>query len=162
AAGGDDAAADSGERVPAEIETGTLGSLTAADYDRRGELPLLAFSFDTPPTHGDQPALLRQLGKPAAWSGEGSPADILAPLVRAAAAHARRIALAEQAPAEPSAAEPSATEPSATEPSATESLAPARTRAATPPATDPQVLPRKKSGKTSAPRRRPKKTAQPR
>jgi hypothetical protein len=39
--------------------------------------------------------VLRQLGAPAAWSGTGSPAELLAPLVRAAAARARGIARAE-------------------------------------------------------------------
>ena len=40
-------------------------------------------------------ALLRQLGAPTAWEGDASPADVLAPLVRAAAEVARRIAMAE-------------------------------------------------------------------
>lgn len=70
-----------------------LGKLTPADYDRpREALPSLCFSFDEPVIHG---AVLRQLGVPAAWAGEATPADILAPLVRAAAETARRIAMAE-------------------------------------------------------------------
>jgi uncharacterized Zn finger protein len=70
-----------------------LGELTPADYDRpREALPSLRFSFDEPVIHG---AVLRQLGVPAAWAGEATPADILAPLVRAAAETARRIAMAE-------------------------------------------------------------------
>ena len=81
----------------------TLGKLKAADYDRpREALPALQFAFDQPLTHG---AVLRQLGAPAAWGGEASPADVLAPLVRAAAETARRIATSET---EPEAREPTA------------------------------------------------------
>jgi uncharacterized Zn finger protein len=71
----------------------TLGKLAAADYDRpREALPAVQLSFDEPGAHG---AVLVQLGAPAAWSGAGSPAELLAPLVRAAAARARSIAMAE-------------------------------------------------------------------
>ncbi len=64
-----------------------------ADYDRpREALPALHFSFDEPVIHG---SVLRQLGAPASWSEAGSPADLLSPLVRAAAEKARRLALAE-------------------------------------------------------------------
>lgn len=70
-----------------------LGKLKAADYDKpREALPSLRFMFEEPVTHG---AVLRQLGVPAGWEGEASPADVLAPLVRAAAETARRIALGE-------------------------------------------------------------------
>lgn len=82
-------------RTVAEIEIPSvkLGKLTLADYDRpREALPTLHLSFDAPITHG---AVLVQLGAPTAWTGETSPSDLLAPLVRAAAEHARRIALAE-------------------------------------------------------------------
>jgi uncharacterized Zn finger protein len=76
-----------------EIPSVTLGSVKRADYDRpRAPAPALRLSFDAPSTHG---AMLRQLGAPAAWSGEDSPADLLSPLVRAAAERARQIALAE-------------------------------------------------------------------
>jgi uncharacterized Zn finger protein len=76
-----------------EIPKVTLGKIKATDYDRpREALPALQLSFDEPGTHG---AVLVQLGAPAAWSTDGSPADLLAPLVRAAAARARSIALAE-------------------------------------------------------------------
>lgn len=89
-----------GDAVP----TVTLGALTAADYDRAREpLPSLQFHFDEPVAHG---AVLRQLGTPAAWTGDASPADVLAPLVRAAAEAARRIAMAE--PPEPTAPPPRA------------------------------------------------------
>lgn len=75
----------------------SLGKLRASEFDQpRAALPALHFSFEAPENQG---ALLRQLGAPAAWSGEESPADVLAPLVRAAAETARRIALAES-PAE--------------------------------------------------------------
>ena len=39
--------------------------------------------------------MLRQLGAPAGWNGDAMPADVLEPVVRAAAEHARRLALAE-------------------------------------------------------------------
>jgi uncharacterized Zn finger protein len=82
-------AAPSEEEVAGVI----LDGVRAADYDRSpSALPAFSFSFDEPVSHG---ALLRQLGVPAAWGGAGSPADALAPLVRAAADRARRIALAE-------------------------------------------------------------------
>lgn len=81
--------------VPAELEIPkvTLGVVEPAAYDRpREALPAMQLSFDEPGTHG---AVLRQLGAPAAWSGASSPAELLAPLVRAAAARARDIAMAE-------------------------------------------------------------------
>ena len=87
------------EREPEghEVPTVKLGKLDAAAYDRpREALPSLRFGFDEPVMHG---AVLRQLGAPAAWEGDASPADVLAPLVRAAAQIARRIAMAE--PSEP-------------------------------------------------------------
>ncbi len=76
-----------------EIATVKLGKLKAADYDQpREPLPALHFNFDEPVAHG---AVLRQLGAPTTWEGEASPADVLAPLVRAAAETARRLALAD-------------------------------------------------------------------
>jgi uncharacterized Zn finger protein len=76
-----------------EVPKVVLGKIKAVDYDKAREaLPALNFSFDAPVTHG---AVLRQLGVPAAWSGQSSPADTLTPLVRAAAETARRIAMAE-------------------------------------------------------------------
>ncbi|HEY3493982.1 MAG TPA: SWIM zinc finger family protein [Polyangiaceae bacterium] len=81
------------EDATIEIPTVKLGKLKAAEYDKpREPLPTLHFSFDEPVTHG---AVLRQLGAPTAWEGDASPADVLAPLVRAAAETARRIAMAE-------------------------------------------------------------------
>jgi uncharacterized Zn finger protein len=81
-----------------EVPTVKLGKLKAADYDRpREALPSLRFMFDEPNTHG---AVLRQLGAPAAWEGDASPTDVLAPLVRAAAETARRIAMADAADAD--------------------------------------------------------------
>jgi uncharacterized Zn finger protein len=83
------AAADAFE----DVATVTLGAIAEADYDRAPRaLPGLDFSFDTPTT---DVAVLRQLGAPAAWRGEDSPADLLSPLVRRAADAARRIALGE-------------------------------------------------------------------
>lgn len=76
-----------------EVPTVKLGKLKASVYDKpREPLPTLHFSFDEPVTHG---AVLRQLGAPTTWEGDASPADVLAPLVRAAAETARRIAMAE-------------------------------------------------------------------
>ncbi|MBE7447428.1 MAG: SWIM zinc finger family protein [Kofleriaceae bacterium] len=84
-----------------EVPTVKLGKLKTAEYDKpREPLPALHFSFDEPITHG---AVLRQLGAPTAWEGDASPADILAPLVRAAAETARRIAMAEPSDASESA-----------------------------------------------------------
>ncbi len=81
------------EGATSEVPTVKLGKLKAGDYDKpRAPLPALHFSFDAPLTHS---AVLRQLGVPTAWEGDASPADVLAPLVRAAAETARRIALAE-------------------------------------------------------------------
>jgi uncharacterized Zn finger protein len=81
-----------------EVQTVKLGKLRAGEYDKpREPLPALHFSFDEPATHG---AVLRQLGAPPAWEGEASPADVLAPLVRAAAETARRIATAEPSDAD--------------------------------------------------------------
>ncbi|HYO93930.1 MAG TPA: SWIM zinc finger family protein [Polyangiaceae bacterium] len=78
-----------------EVPSVELGMLDAADYDRAPEaLPVLQFSFDEPVVPG---ALLRQLGAPAAWASDQSPAEALSPLVRRAAAAARRIAHAEPA-----------------------------------------------------------------
>jgi len=76
-----------------EVRKVKLGKLKSADYDKpRVALPSLHFSFDQRVTHG---AVLRQLGTPASWEGAASPVDVLAPLVRAAAETARRIAMAE-------------------------------------------------------------------
>ncbi|WP_437716083.1 SWIM zinc finger family protein [Sorangium sp. So ce448] len=98
--GESEAAAKKGGRAAAareteghEVPTVRLGKVKAADYDKpREALPALRFGFDEPVTHG---AVLRQLGAPVAWEGDASPADVLAPLVRAAAETARRIAMAE-------------------------------------------------------------------
>jgi uncharacterized Zn finger protein len=77
-----------------EIPKVTLGAIAAADYDRpRQPMPALHFSFDAPLTHG---AVLRQLGTPAAWAADTSPAEALSPLVRKTAEAARRIALHEE------------------------------------------------------------------
>jgi uncharacterized Zn finger protein len=85
-----------------EIPTVKLGKLTAAEYDQpREPLPALRLRFDAPVSHG---AVLRQLGTPGSWQSDASPADVLAPLVRAAADNARRIALAEPSEANEGAA----------------------------------------------------------
>lgn len=91
--GGGSVGIGAGERAGAEITGVAFGKITPAAYDApREALPALHLTFDEPVAHG---AVLRQLGAPAAWHGDWSPADLLAPLVRAAAERARRIALAE-------------------------------------------------------------------
>jgi uncharacterized Zn finger protein len=95
------------EDATTDVPTVKLGKLKAAEYDLpREPLPTLHFSFDEPVTHG---AVLRQLGAPMAWEGDASPADVLAPLVRAAAATARRIAMAEPSDASESTPPPRST-----------------------------------------------------
>lgn len=90
-----------------EVPTVKLGKLKAAEYDKpREPLPTLLFSFDEPSIHG---AVLRQLGAPRSWEGDVSPADVLAPLVLAAAETARRIAMAEPSDASESAPPPTST-----------------------------------------------------
>jgi uncharacterized Zn finger protein len=85
-----------GAEALGEVPTVSLGSVAADEYDRpRAALPAIDFSFERP---GADAALLRQLGAPAAWRGDASPAELLAPLVRRAADAARRIALGEAAP----------------------------------------------------------------
>jgi uncharacterized Zn finger protein len=85
-------AAPRGPKVAAATAKPRALPVPAADYDKpRTALPSLSFSFEGPSAPG---ALLRQLGAPAAWPGATSPADALAPLVRAAAQRAREIALA--------------------------------------------------------------------
>jgi uncharacterized Zn finger protein len=72
-----------------------IDRIDADDYDApRAPLPSLQLDFAAPAAHA---TVLQQLGKPAAWSGEDSPLERLAPLVRAAADRARSIALAEEA-----------------------------------------------------------------
>ncbi|CAN5313430.1 hypothetical protein BH24PSE2_BH24PSE2_00010 [soil metagenome] len=71
----------------------SLGRVRNADYDKlREPLPALHLNFDTPAVPG---AVLRQLGIPAAWSMDIPPAEMFAPMLRAAADEARRLALAE-------------------------------------------------------------------
>lgn len=70
----------------------SIREVAGADYDKlRAPLPALRLSFEPPPVSG---AVLRQLGRPAAWSADTSPAEMLAPILRAAAERARRMALA--------------------------------------------------------------------
>ncbi len=95
------------EPATSDVPTVKLGKLKAAAYDKpRAPLPALHFTFDEPRTHG---GLLRQLGAPATWEGIASPADLLAPLVRAAAESARRIAMAEPGDAGESGPAPTST-----------------------------------------------------
>ncbi|MFZ5892466.1 MAG: SWIM zinc finger family protein, partial [Myxococcota bacterium] len=97
------------EPVTNETPSVTLANLPAHEYDKvREPLPTLEFSFTEPPVHA---ALLRQLGTPASWKAEASPADVLAPVVRAAAEAARKLALSEALSSEaPSASKPATPE----------------------------------------------------
>lgn len=71
----------------------SLRKIAAADYDRpKAPLPTLHLDVEPPSASG---ALLEGLGKPASWSADRSPAEVLAPRVRAAAEQARKVALAE-------------------------------------------------------------------
>lgn len=80
--------------VVPEPATTSFRAVTAEAYDAwRTPPPDLAFSMTPPATSG---ALLRQLGRPPSWRSDHTPADALAPVVRAAAEHARRIALGDQ------------------------------------------------------------------
>lgn len=102
---------DAGASQDADIATVSLGRLKADDYDTPPRpLPALRFHFDAPESPG---ALLRQLGAPNGWSDASTPAEKLAPIVHAAAATARRLALAhtDEAPDEPSAPAPPDAEP---------------------------------------------------
>jgi uncharacterized Zn finger protein len=77
-----------------------LGKVDAAAYDRpRERLPVMHFELGeraAPDGLGRAGgAVLRQLGAPASWSAEASPAELLSPIVRAASTRARQIALAE-------------------------------------------------------------------
>lgn len=94
---------DAPRSIEPDVPTVQLGDVKPDAYDApRDALPALHFRFDAPVTHG---AVLRQLGAPAAWAGDASPADVLAPLVRAAAERARRIATSEPSAAAAPAAE---------------------------------------------------------
>lgn len=93
ARGGEPEAPQTPERPVMHLER-----VDAADYDKpRAALPALRFSFLEPTAHG---ALLAQLGAPAAWSGDASPADLFQPVIRAAAERARAIALGDPAATE--------------------------------------------------------------
>jgi uncharacterized Zn finger protein len=95
------------EDATSDVPTVKLGKLKASEYDKlRVPLPALHVRFDEPVTHG---AVLRQLGSPTAWEGDASPADVLAPLVRAAAETAHRIAMAEPIDADEQAPAPTPT-----------------------------------------------------
>lgn len=111
ARGGPVSSASSSEALAADpvVPTMALSAAELADYDRpRATLPALRFSFEAPASHA---AVLRQLGVPATWRAEGSPADALAPLLQKAADAARRLALAPPAADEPAADQPAAEQP---------------------------------------------------
>jgi len=75
------------------LATVTLGRLAGDDYEKpRAPLPVLHLGFESPPTPG---GVLRQLGEPAGWRSDAAPAELLGPLIRAAADRARSLAMAE-------------------------------------------------------------------
>ncbi len=81
-----------------EVPCVSLGEVVSADYDTpRAPMPETHLRCEAPPVSG---ALLAQLGTPAAWSTDTSPAEVFAPIVRAAAQEARRLAMAEPETAE--------------------------------------------------------------
>lgn len=68
-----------------------LGAITDADYERwRAPMPALRLHFAAPASHG---AVIAALGRPPSWREKASPADVLAPLVTAAGASARALAM---------------------------------------------------------------------
>jgi uncharacterized Zn finger protein len=80
-------------REPQSTAGVSLSGVTPEEYEKpRAPLPVVHLSLDAPT--GSE-GLLAQLGAPAGWIGDQSPADLLAPLVRGAAARALAIALAE-------------------------------------------------------------------
>ncbi len=80
------------------IPTVKLGALTEETYEAwRGAIPSLRLTF-APPAH--DAAVVAALGKPASWREKASPAELLQPIVRAAAELARTIALRSAEPAE--------------------------------------------------------------
>lgn len=93
--GGQVAVSDAVSDAPV-VPSVRLPKLDPAAYDRAPQaLPSLSFSFQ--PIRHDA-AVLRQLGAPGGWNAERSPAEILAPMVSAAAEAARRLALSEAVP----------------------------------------------------------------
>lgn len=141
-----------GKSEAEDVPSVALGELEREAYDAlRAPLPELRFTFDTPVRPG---ALLRQLGAPARWDTDASPAEVFAPRVRAAAEAARSIALAE-----PSASSDPATltASAATAPQPTMTVSPAAPPTSPPRASTSSMQPRRstrarKRGK-AAPRR---------
>jgi len=73
----------------------SLAKVSERDFEElRGPLPALHFAFEEVGAAASG-AILRQLGMPPGWSSPESPAELLGPLVRAAADRARALALAE-------------------------------------------------------------------
>jgi uncharacterized Zn finger protein len=71
-------------------------ALSHVEYDKAPEpAPTLELCFDAPQSRG---ALLKQLGTPASWRSEESPADSLSVLVQTAAERARAIAMRQDDP----------------------------------------------------------------
>jgi uncharacterized Zn finger protein len=92
--------AEASEPVPSV----TLGRIKAADWDKPPDSsPALRLSFAAPPVSG---GVLRHLGAPTGWSSDTSPADLLGPMIQAAAERARAMAMAEATTDQQSAPEP--------------------------------------------------------
>lgn len=88
--------AESARAAAGDIAMVSLSRVRVADYDTlRAPLPALHLSFAEPSRPGE---LLRQLGEPGGWDGERAPAEVLGPLIQAAAARASWLAVAEPAP----------------------------------------------------------------
>jgi uncharacterized Zn finger protein len=81
-----------GPPQPSQMAVVALAGRTAADYERL-QAPLAGMSFRMEPP-ATPAALLVQLGKPASWSLELSPAELLGELYAAASALALKMSAA--------------------------------------------------------------------
>lgn len=98
AKGANDAKAKDAKDDADAIPSVKLGALTGETYDAwRGAPPSLRLTFAAP---ANDAGVITALGKPASWREKATPADLLQPLVRAAADLARSIALRPTEPLE--------------------------------------------------------------
>jgi uncharacterized Zn finger protein len=74
----------------ADAEAIPISALTALGFEQsQQDLPSLSFQLNAPAEPG---AVLRQLGEPAGWPLQQSPAELLLPIYERAGAHARALA----------------------------------------------------------------------
>lgn len=87
---------DSSAAITERPPSVALQKLTPKSYDAAPlPLPALSFSFEPPSAHA---AVLKQLGAPGSWDRDAPPLETLTPILRTAAATARRLALSEPEP----------------------------------------------------------------